>query len=193
MGDSNTQPADRRYLEVCRLCMGEVDIPSGKPFLPMVCAHSMFQCWRRSWARCKTRLPRRFVPPCRYGCWRPGCAFAHDQARERQEHVRDLAEYWAEASRHLGIAKQSATTRPELAKSSSGAGPSWSRANGTNRAAATAAVKCAGETRPSRIVKYSATSESGSELAEDLELARVALQLRRGIRSEMEAWRIFVD
>ena len=33
------------------------------------------------------RLPWIFVPPCRYGwsCWRPGFAFAHNQARERQE------------------------------------------------------------------------------------------------------------
>ena len=40
------------------------------------------------------------VPPCRYGwnCWRPGCAFAHDRARERQEHVRVLAEFWAAAA-----------------------------------------------------------------------------------------------
>ena len=50
--------------------------------------------------------PWRFVPPCRYGwnCWRPGCAFAHDQARERQEHARDLAEFWAAAARPRGIA-----------------------------------------------------------------------------------------
>ena len=43
-----------------------------------------------------------------------------------------------------------------------------------NNAAATAAVKSAG------FVKYSVTSESESELAVDLELAR-ALQLRRGM------------
>ena len=48
-----------------------------------------------------------------------------------------------------GIAKQSATTKPGLVEKSSGAaGPSWSRANGDS-AAATAAVKSAGETRSS--------------------------------------------
>ena len=78
------------------------------------------------------------------------------------------------------IAKQSATKVPELAEGSDEAGLSWSRANGDS-AASTAAVKSAGETRPSRIVKYSVTSESESELADDLELARVALQLRRGM------------
>ena len=79
------------------------------------------------------------------------------------------------------IVKESATTKPELAESSDEAGPCCSRAN-DNSAAVTAAVKSAGETRSSRIVKYSVTSESESELAEDLELVRVALQQRRGMR-----------
>ena len=37
--------------------------------------------------------------PWKYGwnCWRPGCAFAHDQAGERHEHVRDLADFWTAA------------------------------------------------------------------------------------------------
>ena len=78
------------------------------------------------------------------------------------------------------IAKQSATTNPELAESSDEAGLCCSRAN-DNSAAVTAAVKSAGETRSSRIVKYSVTSKSSSELAEDLELVRVALQQRRGM------------
>ena len=60
----------------------------------------------------------------------------------------------------------------ELAQSSDEA----ARANGSS-AAASAAVKSAG------IVKYSVTSESESELADDLELARVASQLRRGMWS----------
>ena len=67
-----------------------------------------------------------------------------------------------------GIAKCSAVTERELAKSSCGVGPSWSRACGINSAASTAAVKSAG------IVKYSVTSESESELADDLEFVRVA-------------------
>ena len=67
-----------------------------------------------------------------------------------------------------------------LAECSDEAGPSWFSANGNSTAAA-AAVKSAGETRSSRIVKYSVTSESKSELADDLQLARVALQLRRGM------------
>ena len=40
------------------------------------------------------------------------------------------------------------------------------RANGMNSAAATAAVKSAGEARLLRFVKYSVTSESEPELAE---------------------------
>ena len=74
-----------------------------------------------------------------------------------------------------GIAKQSATTEPELMESCGGAGPSWSRANGDSAADA-APVKSAGEARSTRIVKYSV----------DLELARVALQLRRGMWWENE-------
>ena len=63
------------------------------------------------------------VPPCRYGwnCWRPGCAFAHNRSRERQEHVRVLAEFWAAAAatavgelageaRPRGIAQYSVST-----------------------------------------------------------------------------------
>ena len=67
-----------------------------------------------------------------------------------------------------GIAKQSAMMMPELAETSGEAGPSWLRANG-NSVAATAAAKSAGETRPTRIVKYSVTSESESEFAESSE------------------------
>ena len=45
------------------------------------------------------RLPWQMTRPCRYGwnCWRPGCAFVHDQARDRHEHVRNLAEFWTAA------------------------------------------------------------------------------------------------
>ena len=57
---------------------------------------------------------------------------------------------------------------------------SWSRANGNGEADA-AAVKLLVKTRPSRIGKCSVTSESESELAQDWELARVALLLRRGM------------
>ena len=64
-----------------------------------------------------------------------------------------------------GVAKQSATTAADIAVSSGEAGPSWSRANG-NSAAASAAEKSAGEARPSRIVKYSVTSESELDFAE---------------------------
>ena len=81
---------------------------------------------------------------------------------------------WAGEARHPGIAKCSVVTERELAKSSGGVGPSWSRAYGMN-SAATSAVKSAG------IVKCSVTSESESELADDLGLARVALQQRRGM------------
>ena len=45
-----------------------------------------------------------------------------------------------------------------------GAEPSWPRANGTGSAAATAAVKSAGDARPPGIVKQSATKKP--ELAE---------------------------
>ena len=56
------------------------------------------------------------------------------------------------------LAKQSATTEPELAESSDEAGPFWSKAN-VNSAAATVAVKSAGEAQPSSIAKQSATTE----------------------------------
>ena len=48
-------------------------------------------------------------------------------------------------------------TEPELAKSSGGDGPSWSRANGS--ASAVADVKSAGKTRPPGIAKQCATFE----------------------------------
>ena len=80
----------------------------------------------------------------------------------------------ADEDRPPGIAKQSATTESDIAVSSGEGGPSWARANGNSTADA-AAVKSAGETRSSSIVKYRVTSESESELAEEWELARVAL------------------
>ena len=49
--------------------------------------------------------------------------------------------------RPLGVAKQSATTKPELAKSSGEAGSPWCRAGGKNSAAATADAMPADEAR----------------------------------------------
>ena len=66
-------------------------------------------------------------------------------------------------ARPPGIAKQSATTEPELAESADDAGPSWSRANG-NSAAATAAVESSGTALSTRIAKQSSTTVP--ELAE---------------------------
>ena len=63
------------------------------------------------------------------------------------------------------IIKHSTVTESFLTVSSGGAGPSWSRASGSSAAAA-AAVKSAGKARPSRIVKYSVTSESEPGFAE---------------------------
>ena len=67
-------------------------------------------------------------------------------------------------------AKYRATTGSELAGStgecSVEVGPSWSSAKGTISAAAVAVVESAGEARPPGFVKYSAMSESESELAE---------------------------
>ena len=55
------------------------------------------------------------------------------------------------------IAKQSATTKPELAESSGEAGSLWSRAGGTTNTAAVAAVAMsADEARPSGIAKQRA-------------------------------------
>ena len=71
----------------------------------------------------------------------------------------------ADEARPPGIAKQSAKTKAKLAESSGGAGPSWSRAKGTNGAAAAASVKYTGEPRLSRFVKNRVTSESEPELA----------------------------
>ena len=62
-------------------------------------------------------------------------------------------------SRLPEVAKHSATTKPELAESSSGAGPSWTKASGMNSAAATAAIKPVGEARPPGIVKQRATTK----------------------------------
>ena len=41
----------------------------------------------------------RWIPPCRCGwcCWRPGCVFLHDAGQARHEHIRDMADFWAEA------------------------------------------------------------------------------------------------
>ena len=64
-------------------------------------------------------------------------------------------------ARPLGIAKECATTKPELAGSSFAAGSPRSRAGGMDRA-----VKAVCEARPPRFVKYSVTSESEPELAE---------------------------
>ena len=85
------------------------------------------------------------MPPCRYGwnCWRPGCVFTH---RERQEHVRDLAEFWAEAARPLGIEKHRTTTEPEIAVSS-------------GEAVGTAVAMLADEARPSGVENQSAKTE----------------------------------
>ena len=117
-------------------------------------------------------------------------AVSHSEASwPRADAVDTAVAMLADEARPPGNAKQSATTEPELAESSDGAGPSWSRASG-NSAATTAAVKSAGEARPSRIVKNSVTSESESELAEDWEPARVASRdVVRGNRSEKEAWK----
>ena len=41
----------------------------------------------------------RGFPPRRYGwcCWRPGCIFVHDAGQARHEHIRDMADFRAEA------------------------------------------------------------------------------------------------
>ena len=63
-----------------------------------------------------------------------------------------------------------ATRKSELAVSSfeesGGAGPSGSRAHGTTSAEVTAVVKSAGEAWPPGFAKYSATSDSESNIAE---------------------------
>ena len=42
---------------------------------------------------------RWILPQCRYDaqCWRPGCVFWHEQCRDRQQVLVDLAEYWSAA------------------------------------------------------------------------------------------------
>ena len=66
--------------------------------------------------------------------------------------------------RPVGIAKQRATTEPDIAVFSGEAGPSWSRAKGTPSAVDTAVAMLAGEARPPGIAAQSATTEP--ELAE---------------------------
>ena len=63
-------------------------------------------------------------------------------------------------ARPHGIAKQSATTKPELAKTSGGAGSPWSRAGGTNSAVATADAMPADEARLPGCARRSTTTES---------------------------------
>ena len=68
------------------------------------------------------RLPWKSVLQCPYGwnCWRPGCACVHDQARERHEHVRDLADFWTAALKNSvgesDIVMQVAEIRRDAAK-----------------------------------------------------------------------------
>ena len=102
------------------------------------------------------------MPPCRYewNCWRPGCAFAHDQARERHEHVRDLAEFWAKAARPLGIAKHSTTTESEIALSSGVAGSSGPREEDTTSASNTTVAKAVGNDRLPETAKRSVSTAS---------------------------------
>ena len=57
------------------------------------------------------------------------------------------------------IAKHSTCADLELAESSGGAGPCWSRAHGTTSAEVTAVVKYVGEARPPGFAKYSATQD----------------------------------
>ena len=70
-----------------------------------------------------------------------------------------------------GVAKQCATTKPELAKSSGGAGPYVSRANGRNSAGITGAAMPPGEARPPMFVKYSVTSKT-AESSDEAEPGR---------------------
>ena len=90
----------------------------------------------------------------------------------------------ADEARPPGIEKQSATTGSDIAvklgllcESSGGAGPSWSKANDVDTAAATAAVKSAGEARPSGIAKHGAKKES-----------ELAVSRRRLLEELSEQW-----
>ena len=95
--------------------------------------------------------------------------FEHDQGRGRQDHVRDVAEIWAEAAavaesvaepRPLEVAKNSTTTVFEVAESGGEgeAGSSGSRARDTASAGVTAVAKPTGQARPSGFAKHSASS-----------------------------------
>ena len=64
------------------------------------------------------------------------------------EHVRNLAEFWAEAARPLGIAKHRTTTESEIAVPPGVAGSFGPGERDTTNAAATAVAKPAGEGRP---------------------------------------------
>ena len=65
-------------------------------------------------------------------------------------------------ARPLGIVKQSATTKPELAKTSGEAGSPWSRAAGTIGTAEGAAdKKSVAEARPHEIAKLGVYVDAG--------------------------------
>ena len=125
-----------------------------------LCAHSMFQLWRRSRARCK-KSPMETCAT--VSMWVAGCAFAHDQARERQEHVRELAGFWAEAVRFLGIAKRIPRQNPKLKCLQGVAGSSWPGEEDTTSTGDTTVAKAVVEDRPPGPAKRSAST--ASELA----------------------------
>ena len=75
-------------------------------------------------------------------------------------------------------------TKPELAESSGEAGPFRSRKNGTNSAAATAAVKSAGGAEPHGIAKHRAITKP--------ELAKTSGQLARPIQPLLQQSQILL-
>ena len=93
----------------------------------------------------------RWIPPCRCGwsCWQPGCVFSHAAGQERHDHIRDLADFLAEA---VGSFEEQTVG---IAESSGEAGFSGPGANDSTNAAATAARKPVGEARPLGSVEHS--------------------------------------
>ena len=116
-----------------------------------------------------SKMAARWIPRCWYGwsCWRPRCVFLHDAGQERHDHIRDLADIWAEA---VGRIKEQTVG---IAESSVEAGFSGPGADNSTNAAATAVGKPVGEARLLGSAEHSVlTFDAATAVAEPAQEAR---------------------